>query len=317
MPQPRATTALVLGATGFLGANVTRQLLRAGAEVHVLSRRTRLVARLEAVRTEIEFHEGDLRDRDGLSRIVTAVAPDVIYHLAATSGRPSERRPEDLFEDNVLGAHNLLAATAGLPDCRIVYTASSLELARSHEPLSETSPIEPVGAFGAHKAAATLLLRSAAVDEGRSITLLRPFAIYGPWEPRRRLIPTAIIAALTGTPLSLTPPGFVRDYVHVDDVARACLMAAARDDLGGETFHIASGHETANEAIIALIEAIVGVEIERRVGDYAPHATDTRHWHADIRKAERALGWKPRISLEDGLRRTVDWIKEQDLESLP
>jgi nucleoside-diphosphate-sugar epimerase len=305
----RDAHVLVLGAAGFLGSNLVRHLLAAGARVHVLVRRASARARLADVEDRLAVHEGDLAEPATVGPLLERIRPDLVFHLAAGGNAAQARGPATLFADNVLAAQNLIAATEPLPDCRIVYTASSLELARTGAPLGESTPIAPVNRFGAYKAAATLLLQSAARDDGRDIVILRPFAIYGPREPRRRLIPTAIAAGIAGETLPLTRPGLVRDYVYAADVCRACLLAATARGVSGEVFHLASGRETSNEAIVSVIEQCLGSPIRRDVGAYAAHDCDTERWCADVSKARRVLGWTASTTLQDGIRATIDWIE--------
>lgn len=304
--------AFVLGGTGFLGSSLVRHLVEAGVETHTLARASSDRGRIEEFGDALRIHTGDLTDLASLRAALRAVRPEVVFHLAASGVQHTLADDDSLFGGNVVAARNVLAAT-GVLDCRIVYSASSLEQRRSRAPLKESDPIEPVSAFGAHKAAATLLMHAAARFEGREVVILRPFSVYGPREPRRRLIPSAILAGLEQTVLPLTAPGFVRDFVFVDDVARAFLLAAEESRVSGEIFNVCSGVATSNESVVALIGECLGAAIRTKVGAYAPHATDARFWCGDRGKAQARLGWRPRFSLEEGIRATISWFEGRRL----
>ena len=139
------------------------------------------------------------------------------------------------------------------------------------------------------------------------------------WAPRwntrftgctHRLVPTAIRAALQGTALPLTADDWYRDFVFVEDVVEACLLAGTTPGIEGEIMNVGTGRQHSNREVVAAVETALGVPVKVRVGAYAPHATDTRHWVADVEKARSKLGWRARHSLEEGVRKTVAWVQE-------
>jgi nucleoside-diphosphate-sugar epimerase len=140
--------------------------------------------------------------------------------------------------------------------------------------------------------------------------ILRPFSIYGPFESATRLVPTAIRRALDGKPLPLTRGRFVRDFVFVDDVVDACLLAADRAGIDGETFNVGTGTETSNQEVVAVVEKVLGCRIDVDLGGYEAHASDTHCWRADPTKAREKLSWQASVSFEEGVHRTVDFQRE-------
>ncbi len=140
--------------------------------------------------------------------------------------------------------------------------------------------------------------------------MLRPFAIYGPGEPAKRLIPTAIRAALDGTPFRITAPGFTRDFVFVEDVVDAYLAAADAPGIEGHLINVGTGRATSNEAVVHLVASVVGRPITLHPEPFPAKPTDTAVWCADITKARDLLGWSPTHTLEQGLVRTVASLRE-------
>ena len=299
---------LVTGGAGFLGARLARRLVARGDAVHLIVRPSTDLARIDDLIGHVTLHHGDLTDADGLAAIVGLVEPRTVFHIAATGAYGADNGAA-LFRDSVLATFNVLQATAPLRDCRIIHTASSLEPGPRPEPIREDDPFAPVAPYGAAKAAATLLARQAAAG-GRRVVMLRPFAIYGPGEPARRLIPTAIRAALTGTPLRLTAPGYTRDLIFVEDVVDAYIAAATTEGIDGELINVATGRPTANEETVRLIARITGRAIAIAPEPFPARATDTAVWCADVHKAQRLLGWRAAHDLEQGLAKTIAWHVE-------
>jgi nucleoside-diphosphate-sugar epimerase len=297
---------LVAGAAGFLGANVVRALLPVAGEVHAVVRPAVPRPRLDGL-PDLVVHEADVLDREAVALAVRAARADLVVNLVAPSGHPAtpdER--ERMLAVSLAGTCNVLDALAGGDCSRLVHVGSSLEYGSKSEPIREDDVLAPTTFRGAAKAAATLLCLQAPAPPA---VVLRPFSVYGPWEPRRRLVPSVVCAALEGNELLLTAPGYRRDLVYVDDFAEAVLLTlAAGAEVDGEIVNVGSGRQTANEEVVAEVERLVGRELTVRVGAYPAQPPDTGFWVADVSKAKSVLGWAPRHTLEDGLSATIDWF---------
>jgi nucleoside-diphosphate-sugar epimerase len=301
--------ALVTGAAGFIGANLTHELVRRGARVHALVRPTTGLWRLRQSLSSIVVHTVDITDPCGVDEVIREVRPEIVYHLAASSGHPQTRADrEEMLRTVVHGTVNLLEATATLHYRRFVHVGSSLEYGPSAKPLVETDVLRPTTFRGAAKAAATLLCQRAARADGHPIVVVRPFSVYGYWE-KGRLVPTAILSAARGEPMVLTTPGFRRDLIFIEDVIEACLRAVERDGAVGEIVNIGSGRQWTNEEVVDTVQALCGTRVPVRVGAYPASCSDTGHWVADIGKASDLLGWEPRHGLRQGLEKTIGWFR--------
>src|SRR5580765_5314116 len=242
---------LVTGATGFVGANVTRALVDAGARVHVTLQASSSTWRLADVIGRVQTHVAGLTDTEALERTFEAVRPGVVLHLATPRVSHESARAR-FVEVTVLGAANLLRLSREFGVQRVVVTGSSLEYGPSDTPLTEDASLEPTTVHGVAKAAASLLWQQAARDRGMPVCVLRLFHVYGPWESRHRLLPSAIRAGLDGVPLPLTAGGGARDWVFVDDVVDAIVRAVGFESRG-EIINVGSGREYSNDAVVACV----------------------------------------------------------------
>ena len=302
---------LVTGGCGFLGSRLCKRLLQLGTQVHVIVRPGSKCLRLQGDEGLV-YHSADLAEPDVFAALLDKIAPKVLFNIAASGGYPGKRQRDLLFRDNVLVVHNLLMALEKGCDCRVVHASSSLENGPRQEAIREDMSNNPVTVYASTKTAATVLLRQAAVYDSYPITILRPFAIYGYGEASTRLIPKTIRAALSGEELSLTPPGYVRDYVFVEDVVDAFLMAANADNIFGEIINIGTGMQTSNEEVVSIISSLLRRSVRTNTGGYEPHRTDTTHWCANPDKARRLLGWVPQHDIRAGLEKTVKWFLEHE-----
>lgn len=310
MNKLKGKCVLVTGATGFIGANLARALLREQAVVHALIRPRSRPWRLADLLPRLVLHQVDLNDFSRLGPAVKEMRPEIIFHLVMPSGHPSTPHENiDVLRTSVLGTANLLEATASIDFQRFVHIGSFLEYGPQESPHRESDPPAPVTPRGTAKAAATLQCRQFAHANGRPVVVLRLFSAYGYWEALTRLVPTAIWAAINRRSMRMTAPGYVRDMIFSDDVVNACLRAAQTDLAPGEIINVGSGTQWSNEEVIATIEELCGREIRIEGEIYPPSPSDTGHCVADIKKAQKLLGWEPRHTLRDGLKKTIHWMR--------
>jgi nucleoside-diphosphate-sugar epimerase len=301
--------ALITGVAGFVGTNLVAALDAAGADVHGIVRPATNRWRLEALNARLVLHVGDLTDWPWLAALARDVRPDVIFHAAA-AGEHHPSTPEGragALLDTITSTATLCEAVAAAGGGRLVALGSSLEYGPAVVPLDEGRPLTPVTFRGATKACATILCRQIAGETGIPAVVLRPFSVYGPWEAPSRFVPTVIRALQTGGELPLTRPGTRHDYVFVEDVVAACLLAADAPGASGEVINVGSGRQWTNEELVEVVEQVAGARARVTVGAHPDRRVDTGHWVADIDKARRLLNWAPRYPLERGLAEMWRW----------
>jgi nucleoside-diphosphate-sugar epimerase len=311
LQQLKNETILILGGNGFLGASITRKVLNHSKRVHLVARESSNLLRIKDLTGNIEFHIGDLTDSIFFSQLIKSIKPTIIYYTVGAGSYNHQPDREFLFNNNLLCAHNLLMATISSSRCRIIYAGTSLEQGKINQPMNENGAPNPISCYGAMKAATNIMMMQAAIYENRAITVLNPFAIYGVGEPQKRLIPTIIQSVLSNKELDLTTPGNVRDYIFVDDVADAFLLASITSASIAEKINIANGVGISNEQVVSVIEKLMQTKIKVNIGTYEQRITDTNFWCADISKAKQILGWQPKHTLEIGLKATIDWMTNE------
>jgi dolichol-phosphate mannosyltransferase len=288
-PLRRGTRALVTGAGGFVGANLVRRLLADGCDLVALVRPGGDPWRLDAL--DVQVVERDVRDDvpDGF---------DLVFHLAA-HGAYSWQEDEGVIHDtNVHGTQNALRAGR-----RVVVAGSSSEYGlKAHAP-SEDEPLEPNSAYAATKAEATAL----AVAGGAVV--LRLYSAYGPWEEPNRLIPTLLARGIAGELPPLVSPRVARDFVHVDDVCEAFVRATEAEP--GRVYNVGSGRQTTVQEVVRVAQRLLNIDVEPEWGSMPDRRWDAETWVASPQRIRDELGWEAQIGLEDGLARTLDWLRTE------
>ena len=307
------STALVTGATGFVGSHLARRLVRDGADVHILCRPASNFWRLRDVERHLVRHEVDLGDLAGLEAVVKSVRPTHIFHLAAaTVVAGVAAAPAELIGVNLLGTVNLIQACETVPYQALVTTGDSFEYSPGHGPLREDDVCRPTSLHGITKLSATLHAQAAARARRRPIVVLRLFSTYGAFDNPRRLVPRVIAGALAGRAIELSRPEIARDWLHVDDLVALYLEAGrGGPNVSGGVFNAGSGRAADLGEVVATILDLTGSSAEARWGVFPAAEHDASPWVADMRNTFAAFAWRPRLSLADGLRRTIDAISEE------
>lgn len=297
-PEWRGTRTLVTGATGFIGGHLVDRLGQLGTEVHAVSRRR------FAATSGVTWHVVDLGNTEETSTLVGSVRPDTILHLASgVTGARDLRLVGPLMASNLTSAVNLLTAVAGAMPATRVVLAGSVEEPREGQP--------PSSPYAAAKWAATGYARMVHALWGVPVTVLRVAMVYGPGQPDiTKLVPYAARSLLRGEDPRLGGGTRLVDWVYVDDVVDAFVLAARADQAAGRVLDIGSGHQVSIRDTVELLARIVGGDARPRFGSIADRALDSPQT-ADPGPAHQVLGWRPTVELADGLRRTVEWYTQQ------
>jgi dTDP-glucose 4,6-dehydratase len=323
---------LVTGGAGFIGSAVVRHAVRAGHSVVNLDALT-YAANPENVRPVAnsplyQFEHADIRDRATLDRIFEAHAPDAVMHLAAESHVDrSIDGPGDFVDTNITGTFNLLEAARahwvrqGRPEAFRFHHISTDEVYGSLGPtgqFTEDTPYAPNSPYSASKAASDHLVRSWHETYGLPVLVTNCSNNYGPYHFPEKLIPVVILKALAGEPIPVYGAGEnIRDWLYVEDHADALLTVLTRGAVG-RTYNIGGENERRNIDLVRTICAILD-EKRPKATAYADQITfvtdrpghDLRY-AIDPTRIRTELGWRPSVTVEEGLARTVQWYLDND-----
>jgi NAD dependent epimerase/dehydratase len=307
---------LVTGAGGFIGSHLAERLARAGAEVRAFVRYTSRGDHgwLEDVAADtaqsIEVFRGDLANPEAVSRALEG--REVVFHLGALIPIPySYRHPREFVTANVVGTLNVLEAARRGGSPRIVQTSTSEVYGTAQTvPIDEEHPLHPQSPYAASKVGADQLALSFQLSFDLPVVVARPFNTYGPRQSARAVIPTIITQALTRDVIELGAIEPTRDFLFVEDTVRGIMRCGEASGVVGEVINLGSGTEVSIGEVAERVLRLVGRDLpisldQRRL---RPADSEVERLVAGTAKAERLLDWQPSIELDEGLRRTVEWL---------
>ena len=311
--RTRLTTGpiLVTGGTGFIGAHLIRQLVALGVRVHVLVRPGANPWRLAEVQDRLTWHEADLTDHASITSVAKQVRPAWIFHLAAMvdAARDPSLFPE-MWRTNCVGTWNLLSACSPHQIERCVCLGSLEEYGSTTPPFDETQREIPVSPYGLTKCWSTHLAQWFYRVEGCPVVVLRAGVVYGPGQLCGALIPEVIRHCLEETPMALTPGEQRRDFTYVSDVIDAAVHAAYAPNVAGEIINVGTGIGRAVRTVAVQIRSLMGSKTPLHFGQRAYRSHEIMNATARIEKAQHLLGWSVSVSLDEGLRHTIQWYHD-------
>jgi dolichol-phosphate mannosyltransferase len=301
----------VTGASGFVGANLVRRLLRDGHTVHLLLRAPHSNWRLEEISVQCDVTPGDVCDRVAVLRSIAAARPDWVFHLSAYGAYPSQTGLEQMLATNVMGCANVLDACIETGVEAFVQTGSSSEYGYQAQASREDARLEPNSHYAITKAAATHYCQFTARKRHFHAVTARLYSIYGPYEEPTRLVPTLLVHCLRGELPPLVSPDTARDFVYVDDAVEALIQLASQKHLApGAVYNVCSGRQATIAEVVAAARELLHVTVQPAWGAMPPRAWDTGVWVGDATAIRRDTGWAAQTTLVDGLARTIVWLRE-------
>ena len=303
--------ALVTGGGGFIGSNLVRALLERGDDVRVLDNFS-TGSRRNLAGLDVEVVEGELRSYERVHNAVRGT--EIVFHLGALGSVPrSVQDPLTSSAVNVEGTLNVQLAARDEGVRRVVFASSSSIYGNQSElPLREAMAPDPISPYGVAKLAAERYCVSfSRVYDSFETVVLRYFNVFGPrQDPTSQyaaVVPLFITAIAAGEPVTIFDDGEQsRDFTYVDNVVAANLLAADAAGANGRIFNISGGTPTSVNELAVTIGRLLGKPVERR---YLPaRPGDLRNSWADVSEARSLLGFEPQVELEEGLRRTADYL---------
>ncbi len=299
----------VTGASGFIGANLIRELLNQNDEIHILNHTKKNSWRLEEIKNQITTHYGDLANITSLKSTLAKTQPTHIIHLATYGAYPFQIEMNKMISVNIVGTKNLLEASKDIPYKCLINTGTSSEYGFKNKPMRENDFCNPVSYYGATKLAATQICKVFAQINNKPIVTLRLFSVFGPYEEPSRFIPTIIKSLIVRNTIKLTSGSLRRDFIYAKDVVTAYMQALnLATVLQGKIINIGTRKEYTNDEVVEKLFKVTNKKTRIEKGAYPKRMWDTEHWHADISLAKEILNWNPRYSLGKGLAKNYSWF---------
>ena len=307
--------ALITGSDGFIGSHLTELLVAEGYQVKALSQYNSFNnwGWLEDVETidQIEILTGDIRDPYYCQLITKDV--DIIFHLAALIAIPfSYVAPSSYVDTNINGTLNICQAAKENGNIRVIHTSTSEVYGTAqYVPIDENHPLQPQSPYSATKIAADAMAMSFYNAFNLPVTIARPFNTYGPRQSARAVIPTIITQIANGAKEiqlgDITP---TRDFNYVDDTCRGFINLAESDQSIGQIFNIGSNFEISIGDTLNLIKELMNSDVKFIIDKnrIRPAKSEVFRLWCDNSKIEEMTGFKSKVSIREGLQRTIDWI---------
>ncbi|MDX2112494.1 MAG: NAD-dependent 4,6-dehydratase LegB [Alphaproteobacteria bacterium] len=312
-------TILITGAEGFIGSHLAEALVRQGRRVRAMAlynsfgRYGWLDTISPQIRSQLELVMGDVRDPFSVREAMKGC--DGVMHLAALIAIPySYLAPASYVETNVMGTLNVMQAARDLGVQKVVHTSTSEVYGTARiVPIAESHPLVGQSPYSASKISADQMAYSYYASFGTPVATVRPFNTFGPRQSLRAVIPTIILQALAGKgELSLGATTPTRDFNYVDDTVSGMIAILDHPAAIGEVINIGNGREISVADTVKMIETLTGktLTIHTDSARLRPENSEVERLCCDHSKAQKLLGWKPRITLEDGLSETIRWFAD-------
>lgn len=301
---------LITGASGFIGANLFKMVAAERDDVLAVVRHDK-GWRLADV-SDDQVAAVDLNDPSAVSNLIRNIDPQTVFDCVAYGAYSFEEDSNLIYQTNILSLTHIIDKLASRPIAAFIHAGSSSEYGVNCAAPSEDAECKPNSHYAISKVTAAKYLHFMGKTRNFPCVNLRLYSVYGPLEDTSRLIPNVLRHALRGELPPFVAPDTSRDFVHVADVCNAFVMAAAKIHPGlyGESFNIGTGVKMTMHDLARVVQNKFDVKTEPRFGAMEGRTWDLADWYADPRKSSELLGWRARISLEDGLKATAVWVSE-------
>jgi NAD dependent epimerase/dehydratase len=308
-------TVLVTGAGGFIASHLTERLAELKAKIRAFVHYNALgsSAWLDASpwRDKIEVVAGDICDRDSVRMAMQGA--EVVFHLAALIAIPySYRAPDSYVRTNVLGTLNVLQSARDLGVGRVVHTSTSEVYGTArYVPIDEAHPLQAQSPYAASKIGADKIAEAFHLSFGLPVVTVRPFNTFGPRQSARAVIPTIIAQCFDGGSIRLGNLRPTRDLNYVSNTVDGFVRAASEPTAIGRTINLGSGHEISIGDLAGLIGRLMDCPVAVVTEDtrMRPEKSEVERLLASNALAASLLNWHPTVGLDEGLRRTIEWVR--------
>jgi dolichol-phosphate mannosyltransferase len=299
---------LVLGASGFIGANLFRMIAAVRSDIFANVQHEKSW-RLEDI-SEDKIVAVDLTDPVAIKNLMANIRPQTVFDCAAYGAYSFEQDSQKIYQTNFQSLVNLVELCSELRVAAYVHAGSSSEYGTNACAPTEDKTCEPNSHYAVSKVASANFLGYMGKHRGFPCAHLRLYSVYGPLEDTSRLIPNILKCAARGTLPPFVDARTSRDFVFVEDVCRAFILAASRmnPSFHGEIFNIGSGRKTTIQELAEQVRNEFGIVEEPKYGTMEARSWDLEDWYSNSEKAAQVFGWSVTTSLSEGLHKTYEWV---------
>jgi UDP-glucose 4-epimerase len=291
----------ITGGSGFIGSRLAERLRGLDSEVHVIDLKP-------PEKPDRFFHRGDLSNAQEIKRTIEKIEPDIVFHLAASLERKCDIASiKNSVDVNLGGMINLFSVLTELKTVpSLVVSGTAEEYGHNKTPYSEEMKENPISAYSFSKVTASILCRMMHELYDYPVAVLRPTIAYGPGQRGNMFIPSLIGSLKNNKKFEMTKGEQSRDFLYVDDLIDAYILCGVSGKMPGQTYNIGSGKPYFIREIAEKVEEIMGKKGLIHFGGVEYRRSEIMSYYVDCSKARKELGWKPKTSIDVGLRRTID-----------
>ena len=298
---------LVTGATGFIAQHLISDLLEKGAQVKGVS----LAGHHNINHKNFLYFCADIRDKDKIQGIIKEAEPEIVFHLAAyPDGAPTFKNTDECIQNNIQGTLNIIHSLKDIKLRSFIHIGSYKEYSLNSIPFKEDDSLSPLSSYAISKASAEMFCMSYHKLHGYPITCVRFPTLYGPMQPSQNLIPYLIQSALSQAEIKLTKGEQKRELLYISDAVRALEIIALTEKANGEILNIGTSIEHSIKEIVEMVLKLTDSKTKPLFGAVQYRENEIWRMKGSIKKAKKLLGWKPGVSIEKGLKHTIEFYKD-------
>lgn len=293
---------LITGGSGFMGKHLQKELFNYGAFITIIDKNPQHTKSINAIKC-------DICDYKNLEKVIRDISPEIVFHLAANIDRTSEFDIiRNMIAVNLVGTLNLFESLKNIFSCHaIIVAGTSEEYGNNQAPYKEYYKEDPVSPYSFSKVSVSYLSKMLFNIYKLPIIVLRPTLAYGPGQKEIMFIPTLIKTLLRNERFMMTPGEQTRDFIYIDDLVNAYIKAGVSEEYFGEIFNIGSGKAYKIKDIAYKIASLLNKQNFLKIGAKDYRKSEIMSYFVDISKAKNCLRWAPKIEINEGLKKTIEW----------